>query len=82
MQRKKISIEIGVVILFILFGTFTMLLLESYLFTFNEGIDCIDRELFTKILKVSFMRSLLTCGGLSVLYFINKNRIHKGKKPL
>ena len=81
MIRSRKSIEIGIIILFIGFTTAMIFITEAFLDHF-EFKETLNKEEFKGLLLRSFFQSIVINGGLIVIYYINKNRIKNGKKPL
>jgi hypothetical protein len=78
---KPKQIEIGIMFLFIIMTTFMIVNGEIFLDHFKEK-DSISKLEFKRILLKSFFQSIVINGGLIVIYYINKNRIKNGKKPI
>lgn len=76
-----LSIQIGVIILFIISSTFMIFIGESFLYFFSE-FESMDKTAFLKFLTKSFIHSLIIDSGLIVFYFINLKRIKNGKNPI
>lgn len=72
--------EIIVIILFIAFSTLLIFVVETLLY-FNE-IKTLNKQAFLNKLFWSFVKAFIIDLGLVVIYFINKNRINKGKSLL
>ena len=72
--------EIIVIILFIAFSTLLIFVVETLIY-FNE-IKILNKQEFLNKLFWSFIKAFIIDLGLIVVYYINKNRISKGKSTL
>jgi hypothetical protein len=80
-MRNRRTIEIGVIILFIGFTTLMHFIVWANFDFFKESKTMNQIE-FHNTLFTSFIRAIIIDSGLIFIYYINKNRIKKGKKPI
>lgn len=79
MYRNKKTIEIGVIILFIISTIFINFLVWSHFYFFNEE-KVINKGNFYKLLSVSAFRALIVDIGFIIMYYYGKKRKDKTKE--
>ncbi|APY12580.1 hypothetical protein BWZ22_15730 [Seonamhaeicola sp. S2-3] len=78
---KNRRIEIGIIIMFIITTTFIIFIGEAYLSHFKQS-EILKKTDFNNLIKWSVTKAFIIDIGLISLFYINRNRINKGKKKI
>lgn len=78
MYKNKRSIEIGIILLFIITTIFINFIVWSHFYFFNEE-KAINKSNFYKLLYVSAFRALIVDVGFIAMYYYGKKRGDESK---
>jgi hypothetical protein len=78
MYRSKKTIEIGVILLFIITTTFVSFVVWAQLDFFNNS-KSLTKDNFYKLLLLSFVRTIIIDAGLIFFYYRDKKKYYNKK---